>query len=263
MKYRLHTQLASTFLFIISTIGFGQTFNLDVTSSFNISPSNGVMSNTGILQNIGNTNGQIQDSNLVIGQAIADSLTFHNQLNTTIPTYFPTPLMENGQVVNGGEYSISAITTTNSVITLNANNNPNAEFTIIIHVSVSSNTNPQAESINSIEVNNDFRKGDELINMASGNAMAPNYSTTNASLFDEERNPNSIYPSSFNNQINDTLNSPSTGQNEFVTRTFMDIKVNENINTIKKPNDIPYGVYFKENFRYYSAAINTKLCIVF
>ncbi len=74
--------------------------------------SNGAVTNTGISQltgnvgtnngsstGFGNVNGVMDDNNGASATCAADLLSAYNQLNADIPTFFPAPLLGNGDTL--------------------------------------------------------------------------------------------------------------------------------------------------------------------
>ena len=49
----------------------------------------------------------MHDNNGASAQCAADLLIAYNQLNSTVPTFFPAPLLGNGDTLIAGVYSIS------------------------------------------------------------------------------------------------------------------------------------------------------------
>ena len=56
----------------------------------------------------------------VSAQCATDLLIAYNQLNSVIPTFFPAPLLGNGQTLVAGVYAIASATTLNLDLILNA-----------------------------------------------------------------------------------------------------------------------------------------------
>ena len=120
---------------------FGQAPNLGTAANFVLFTTVGGVSNVGITHltgNVGtnsglstafgNVDGQMHDNDGVSAQCATDLLIAYNQLNSTVPTFFPAPLLGNGQTLNAGVYSIATPATLNLDLTLDALGNPNAVF---------------------------------------------------------------------------------------------------------------------------------------
>jgi hypothetical protein len=67
-------------------------------------------------------------SNGATAQCSADLLIAYNLLNSTIPNFFPAPLLGNGQLLGAGVYDIAGPATLNNELTLDGQNNPYAVF---------------------------------------------------------------------------------------------------------------------------------------
>ena len=92
-------------------INFGQAPNLGTAANFVLFTSAGAVSNAGITHltgNVGsnsglstafgNVDGQMHDNDGISGQCSADLLIAYNQLNSSIPTLLPAPMLGNGQI---------------------------------------------------------------------------------------------------------------------------------------------------------------------
>jgi hypothetical protein len=143
-KQLLQIVTAVTFLSFPNTIS-AQAPNLGTAADFVLFSTNGALSNSGISQltghvgtnnglstNFGNVNGVMNDNNGASALCAADLLTAYNQLNATIATNFPAPLLGNGQTLTSGVYSIASAATLNLDLNLDAQGNSNAVFIIMI-----------------------------------------------------------------------------------------------------------------------------------
>lgn len=141
MKTNLLYILTAGILFLLSNIGFAQAPNLGTAANFVLFSSDGAVTNSGISQltgnvgtnngsstGFGNVNGVMDDNNGASAQCSTDLLSAYNQLNSDIPTLFPAPLLGNGDTLIAGIYSISAATTLNLNLFLNAKGDANAVF---------------------------------------------------------------------------------------------------------------------------------------
>ena len=195
MKTNLRNVLSMVILFLIPVLNFGQAPPLGTTANFVLFSTNGSVSNTGISQltgNVGtnngsstafgNVNGVMHDMDLASGQCATDLLTAYNQLNSTVPTIFPAPLLGNGQILTPGVYSISAAATLNLDLTLNGMGNPNAVFIFQIAGSLSTNADSKIKLINSAKACNVFWKIEGLVSMASGTMMKGTVIANNAAI---------------------------------------------------------------------------------
>ncbi|MEI7596134.1 MAG: ice-binding family protein [Bacteroidota bacterium] len=195
MKKTLHILLITIALIAIPNANFGQAPNLGTASNFVIFSTEGAVSNSGISQitgNVGtnngsstafgNVNGNMHDADGTSAQCASDVLTAYNQLNSTTPTYFPSSLLGNGQILLPGVYSISEATTVNLDLTLNAQNNSNAIFIFKIQGSLSTNANAKVKLINGALACNVFWKIEGLVNMASGTTMRGTLIANNSAI---------------------------------------------------------------------------------
>jgi hypothetical protein len=108
-KQLLHIVTSVTLLSFPNAI-FAQAPNLGTAADFVLFSTNGSLSNSGISQltghvgsnnglstNFGNVNGVMNDNNGASALCASDLLIAYNQLNSTVPTNFPAPLLGNGQ----------------------------------------------------------------------------------------------------------------------------------------------------------------------
>ncbi len=195
MKKKL-LQIVTTVTFLsFPNINFAQAPNLGSAANFVLFTSNGAVGNSGISQltgNVGtnnglssafgNVNGQMHDNDGASALCAADLLAAYNQLNATVPTFFPAPLLGNGTTLNAGIYSISGNTTLNLNLTLDGQSNPNAVFIFKIQGSFSANAASQIILINGAKACNVFWKVEGLVSMATGTKMKGNVIANNAAI---------------------------------------------------------------------------------
>ena len=141
-----------------------------------------VGTNSGSSTGFGNVNGVMHDNDGASAQAFADLLLAYDQLNGTVATMFPAPLLGNGQMLTAGVYSIGAPATLDNVLTLNGQNNPNAVFIIKIQGAFSTYANAKVRLINGALACNVFWKVEGLVSMASGTAMKGTVIANNAAI---------------------------------------------------------------------------------
>ena len=195
MKTKLLLSLTATFLLLMPAVGFGQSINLRTAADYVLFSTNGSVSNTGISQltgNVGtnngsstafgNVNGVMHDMDGSSAQCAADLLIAYNKLNSTIPNYFPSPLLGNGDTLIAGVYSISGASTLNLGLTLDAKGNSNAEFIFQIQGSFSANAESKVHLINGALACNVFWKVEGLVSMAPGTSMKGTVIANNAAI---------------------------------------------------------------------------------
>lgn len=186
-------KLTVIFLFLTPTINFAQSITLGSAANFVLFSTDGALSNTGISQltgNVGtnngsstafgNVNGQMHDNDLVSAQAATDLLVAYNQLNVAVPTFFPAPLLGNGQILTAGVYSIAAASTLNLELTLDGN--ANSVFIFKIAGPLSTNANSSVKLLNGVKACNVFWKVEGLIDIASGTTIRGNLLANNAAV---------------------------------------------------------------------------------
>ncbi|MDT8412257.1 MAG: ice-binding family protein [Vicingaceae bacterium] len=195
MKKTLSTFLTAAFLLSTPTIIFGQAPNLGTTANFVVFSTDGAVTNTGISQltgkvgtnngsntGFGNVNGGMHAADGVTSQAATDLLVAYNQLNSTTPGFFPAPLLGNGTTLNAGVYSISAASTLNGTLILDAQNNASAVFIFQIAGPLSTNANSKVKLINGAQACNVFWKVEGLVDMAAGTSMKGTVIANNAGI---------------------------------------------------------------------------------
>jgi len=174
---------------------YGQAPTLGTTANFELFTSVGAISNTGISQitgnvgsnsgsstNFGNVNGTMDDGNAVSAQCAADLTTAYNQLAATTATFFPAPLLGNGQILNAGVYSISGAATLNLGLTLDGQGNPNAVFIFKIQGPFSAAALAKIYLKNGALACNVFWKIEGLVSLASGTSMKGTIIANNAAI---------------------------------------------------------------------------------
>lgn len=193
-KQLLQIVTAVTLLSFPNTIS-AQAPNLGTAADFVLFSTNGALSNSGISQltghvgtnnglstNFGNVNGVMNDNNGASALCAADLLTAYNQLNATIATNFPAPLLGNGQTLTSGVYSIPSAATLNLELNLDALGNSNAVFIFQIQGPLSTNTNSKVKLLNGAKACNVFWKVEGLVDMAPGTSMKGTVIANNAAI---------------------------------------------------------------------------------
>ncbi len=194
MKHKLLFILTIPLLSIPNII-FGQAPTLGTAADFVLFTTDGAVSNSGISQitgNVGtnngsctffgNVNGGMHEADGATAQCSADLLIAYNQLNATVPTFFPAPLLGNGQTLIPGVYSVSGAATLNLDLILDAQSVPNAVFVIQISGPLSTNANAKVKLINGALACNVYWKVEGLVSMASGTSMKGTVIANNAAI---------------------------------------------------------------------------------
>ena len=195
MKKKLLLALSAVFLLTTGTVSYGQAPDLGTASNFVLFSTNGAVGNSGISQltgNVGtnngsstafgNVNGVMHDADLASAQCAADLLIAYNQLNSTIPGFFPSSLLGNGQILTAGVYSISSAASINLDLTLDAEGNANAVFIFQIQGSLSTSANTKVKLLNGALACNVFWKVEGLVSMGSGTSMKGTVIANNAAI---------------------------------------------------------------------------------
>ncbi|MDI1257594.1 MAG: ice-binding family protein [Flavobacterium sp.] len=180
---------------LIPFANYAQAPVLGTAANFVLFSSNGAVTNSGISHytgnvgtnngsstGFGNVDGVMHDNDLVSAQASTDLLIAYNQLNATIPQYFPSSLLGNGVVFTAGVYSISGAAILGGALTFDAQNNPNAVFIIQIEGAFSTNANSEILLANGALACNIFWKVEGLVSMASGTTMRGTIIANNAAI---------------------------------------------------------------------------------
>jgi hypothetical protein len=182
MKKYLLSTLTAVILVLMSSMSFAQAPDLGTAADFVLFSSNGAVSNTGITHltgNVGTNNGSstgfgnidgvMNDNNAASAAASTALLGAYNQLNSTIPTYFPAPLLGNGATLPAGVYSITGAATLDGNLTLNGNTND--VFIFQVQGSFSTAASSKIILTGGVKACNVFWKVEGLVSMASGTSM--------------------------------------------------------------------------------------------
>ena len=175
--------------------GHAQAPVLGSAANFVLFSTNGAVTNSGVSRytgnigtnngsstGFGNVDGQMHDSDLVTAQCATDLLIAYNQLDSAIPTFFPAPLLGNGQVLVPGVYQISGAAILAGALTLDAQNDPNAVFILQIEGAFSTNANSGIVLSNGALACNVFWKVEGLVSMAAGTTMRGTVIANNAAI---------------------------------------------------------------------------------
>jgi hypothetical protein len=182
-------------LFCCSSLSFAQVPTLGKAAEFVLFSTNGAVSNTGISQltgNVGtnnggstafgNVNGVMHDNDTASVKCAADLLIAYQQLDNTIPAFFPAALLGNGQVLTAGIYSITGNASLNLGLTLNGQGNPNAVFIFQIEGALSSAAASEVLLTNGAQACNVFWKVEGLVSLATGTKMKGTIIANNAAI---------------------------------------------------------------------------------
>ncbi len=195
MKSNLLNKGIVLLLFFFQNAFFGQIINLGTASDFVLFSSVGAVTNTGISHltgnvgsnsgsstGFGNVDGVMNDSNGVSGQCATDLSLAYNQLQSAIPTFFPSSLLGNGQILPSGVYAIPSAAILNSQLTLNAQGNSNAVWIFQINGAFASAANAEIVLLNGAKACNIFWKIEGLVNLAAGTKMKGTVVAHNAAI---------------------------------------------------------------------------------
>ena len=193
-KLLLHIVTAVTLL-SFPNVNFAQAPDLGTAANFVLFTTVGAVTNTGISQitgnvgtnsgsstGFGNVNGVMHDQDGASAQSAADLLIAYNQLNSAIPNFFPSPLLGNGDTLIAGVYNITAVTTLNSDLILDARGNANAVFIFQIQAAFSTNAASKVKLINGAMACNVFWKVEGAVSMASATLMKGTIIAHNAAI---------------------------------------------------------------------------------
>jgi hypothetical protein len=176
-------------------VNFAQAPSLGRAASFVLFSSNGAVTNTGITHltgnvgtnsgsstGFGNIDGVMHDGDSASAHASTDLLAAYNLLNSATPTFFPSTSFGNGDTLIAGIYFVSAASTINLYLTLNAQNNANAVFIFQIGGSLSASASAKIRLINGAKACNVFWKVEGLVSIAAGATMRGNIVANNAAI---------------------------------------------------------------------------------
>ena len=195
MKTKLLITLTTSFLFLMTSSSFGTGINLGTAANFVLFSTNGSVTNTGISQltgnvgtnngsstGFGNVNGVMHDQDGSSAQCAADLLLAYNQLNSAIPTFFPSSLLGNGVTLIPGIYSITGASTLNLGLTLDGKGDPNSVFIFQLNGSFSTSAESKVYLINGAKACNVFWKTEGLVSIAPGTFLRGTVIANNAAV---------------------------------------------------------------------------------
>ncbi len=174
---------------------FAQAPNLGATADFAIFTAIGPISNTGFSYitgdvgsnngsntAFGNVNGNMHSADAATANATADLITLYGQLNSAIPTLFPSSLLGGGLTFTPGIYSIASAATLNGTLLLDAQGNANALFIIQIGGPLSTAASSKVKLINGALACNVFWKVEGLVSMGAQTVMCGTIVANNAAI---------------------------------------------------------------------------------
>lgn len=187
--------LAMATLLLLPNLANAQSPALGTTKDFALFSSNGAVSNTslshltgnvgtnnGSSTNFGNVDGVMHDSDGATAIAAADLILTYNQLDAAIPTFFPAPLLGNGQELNPGIYFIGANASLDNTLTLNGQGDANSIFIIQIEGAFSSSAGSQVVLTNGALACNVFWKVEGLVDLATNTVIKGTIVANNAAI---------------------------------------------------------------------------------
>jgi hypothetical protein len=174
---------------------FGQAPNLGTAANFVLFTTTGAVGSTGISNITGNVgsgagaitgfgglNGLIYNADAVTTQASADLMVAYNQLNSAVPTFFPGPVLGDGQVLTAGVYFLPAAASLDADLTLDAQGDANAVFIFKVGGAFSTSASSQILLINGAQADNIFWKVEGAVPMAAGTIMRGTIIANNAAI---------------------------------------------------------------------------------
>lgn len=195
MKMKLRFLVTAALLLALPELHYGQAPNLGTAADFELFTGVGAITNTGISHitghvgsnsgsstGFGNVNGVMHDGDPASIACAADLLIAYGQLNATVPTFFPAPLLGNGQILNAGVYSIAGPATLNNVLTLDGQGNPAAVFIFQVQGSFSAAAGAKVNMVNGALACNVFWKIEGLVSLAADVTMRGTIIANNAAI---------------------------------------------------------------------------------
>ncbi len=195
MKIKLTTLIIVAVMFVFAKNTNAQAPSLGTAAGFVLFSSNGAVSNSGISHltgNVGsnngsstafgNVNGTMNDQNALSAQCAADIIIAYNQISASVPTFFPSTLLGNGDTLIAGIYSLSAATTINGILNLDALGDPNAIFIFKIQGTLETGANTKVRLLNGALACNVFWATDGAVNIAAGSFIRGTIIANNAAI---------------------------------------------------------------------------------
>ncbi|HXB31109.1 MAG TPA: ice-binding family protein [Puia sp.] len=182
-------------IFSFPLLNFGQVPNLGTAANFVLFTTTGAVGSTGVSNITGNVgsgagaitgfgglNGLIYNADAVTTQASSDLLVAYNQLNSEVATFFPGPVLGDGQVLTAGVYFLPAAASLDADLTLDAQGDANAVFIFLIGGAFSTNASSGIFLVNGALASNVFWKVEGAVPMAAGTTMRGTIIANNAAI---------------------------------------------------------------------------------
>jgi ice-binding like protein len=174
---------------------FARAPHLGTAATFVLFTASGAVTNNGISQitgnvgtnsgsstGFGNVNGVMHDNDGASAASATDLMKAYNQLDTTTATFFPASSLGNGDTLVPGVYKISAVTTLNGELILDAQGHENAVFIFQIEAAFSTTAASKIKLIHHAKACNVFWKVEGLVSMASNTYMRGTVIAHNAAI---------------------------------------------------------------------------------
>lgn len=172
-----------------------QAPTLGTAANFALFTSSGAVTNTGISQvtghvgtnsgsttGFGNVNGVMNDNNGATAAVTSDLLIVYNQLDNTIPDYFPAPLLGGGDTLTEGTYQTAGVTTLGGNLFLDAEGDSNALFIFQIEAAFSVSAAAKVILLHGAQACNVFWKIEGATDVASGAYLRGTFIGNNAAI---------------------------------------------------------------------------------
>jgi hypothetical protein len=195
MKNNLLYKITTAVLLAIPAVTFAQAPTLGTCAEFELFSTNGALLNNGISHvtgnvgsnngsstGFGNVNGQMHNNDLATAQAAGDLLIAYNQLNATIPLFFPAPLLGNGDTLTASIYETAGASTLNGDLYLDGQGVSTGVFIIRVQGPLSTGANAKVKLINGALACNVYWKIEGLVSMAPGTSMKGTVVANNAAI---------------------------------------------------------------------------------
>jgi len=177
-------------------VNFAQAPDLGSAANFALFTTVGAVSNSGgvskVTGDVGSNDGDVTGFDGIGGvvytaggvtaQCSTDLQSAYNQLNSTVATLFPGPLLGSGQILTAGVYSIPQAASLTLGLTFDAETNPNAIFIIKIQGAFSTAASAKIYLINGASSNNIYWQVEGAVYMGAGTFMKGTIIANNAAI---------------------------------------------------------------------------------